>query len=181
MWLCKFFGPVRVTALGRSCGAILVCLALVGCGFEPLYGRGDTAGGPVTDELAGILVFPIADRTGQQMHNLLRDRLTPLGQPAEPQFGLRVRMTETLENLGIREDATATRANLTMKAEYSLIDWQDKAVLFKGRSSSTNSYDILDSQFATQVAEDDARKRALKQLSDEVKVRLAVYFKSTES
>jgi hypothetical protein len=38
----------------------------------------------------------------------------------------------------------------------------------------------LDSQFATQVAEDDARKRALKQLSDEVKVRLAVYFKSTE-
>ena len=67
-----------------------------------------------------------------------------------------------------------------MKAEYSLIDWQDKALLFKGRSSSTNSYDILDSQFATQVAEDDARKRALKQLSDEVKVRLAVYFKSTE-
>jgi LPS-assembly lipoprotein len=180
MWLFRFFGPVRVAALGRSCAAILVCLVLAGCGFEPLYGRGDTAGGPVTDELAGILVFPIADRTGQQMHNLLRDRLTPLGQPAEPQFGLRVRVTETLENLGIREDATATRANLSMKAEYSLIDWQDKAVLFKGRSSSTNSYDILDSQFATQVAEDDARKRALKQLSDGVKVRLAVYFKSTE-
>jgi len=158
----------------------MICLTLSGCGFQPLYGRGEATGGAVTDEMAGILIFPIADRTGQQMHNLLRDRLTPLGQPAEPQFGLRVRLTETLEDLGIREDATATRANLTMKAEYSLVDWQDKNVLFKGRSSSTNSYDILDSQFATQVAEADARERALQQLSDEVKVRVAVYFKSTQ-
>jgi hypothetical protein len=59
-----------------------------------------------------------------------------------------------------------------------LIDWQDKSTLFQGRSSSTNSYDILDSQYATQVAEDDARKRALQQLSEEMKIRLAIYFKS---
>ena len=164
--------------LRRLGSALLLCLALAGCGFEPLYGRGGDGGGAVTEELSSILVFPIADRTGQQMHNMLRDGLTPLGQPAEPQFGLRVRLTETLVDLGIREDATATRANLTMKADYSLVDWQDKAVLFRGRSNSTNSYDILDSQFATQVAEEDARKRALQQLSDEVKVRLAVYFKT---
>ena len=156
----------------------LAAFALLGCGFQPLYGGRDEPGGAVTEEMSEILIMPIEDRTGQQMHNMLRDSLTPLGQPAEPLFGLRVRLKETTEDLGIRKDATATRANLTMVADYSLIDWQDKATLFKGRSSSTNSYDILDSQYATQVAEDDARKRALQQLSDEMKIRLAIYFKS---
>lgn len=157
---------------------VLCAFGLQGCGFQPLYGGRDAPGGAVTQEMSDILIMPIADRTGQQMHNMLRDNLTPLGQPAEPQYGLRVSLKETTEDLGIRKDATATRANLTMVADYRLIDWQDKSTLFQGRSSSTNSYDILDSQYATQVAEDDARKRALQQLSEEMKIRLAIYFKS---
>lgn len=166
---------------GRAAAALALALTvagLPGCGFQPLYGGRDEPNGAVTKEMSEILVMPIADRTGQKMHNMLRDNLNPLGQPAEPQYGLNVTLKETTEDLGIRKDATATRANLTMEANYSLFSYQDKSTLFRGRSTSTNSYDILDSQYATQVAEDDARTRALQQLSEEMKIRLAIYFKS---
>lgn len=176
-WSRQGHGP-RISGAVAILALAAILFSLQGCGFQPLYGGRDDPGGAVTTEMADILVMPIADRTGQQMHNMLRDNLTPLGQPAEPQYGLRVRLIETTEDLGIRKDATATRANLTMRADYNLIDWQDKSVLFEGRSSSTNSYDILDSEYATQVAEEDARKRALQQLSEEMKIRLAIYFKA---
>ncbi|HMB76364.1 MAG TPA: hypothetical protein VKN76_08195, partial [Kiloniellaceae bacterium] len=67
---------------GPAVAALLLFLAIAGlqgCGFQPLYGGRDEAGGAVTEEMSDILIMPIADRTGQQMHNMLRDNLTPLG------------------------------------------------------------------------------------------------------
>ncbi|MEM7171734.1 MAG: LPS assembly lipoprotein LptE [Pseudomonadota bacterium] len=152
------------------------------CGFRPLYGEKQTQPGQATinESLSAIVVYPISDRTGQQMHNLLRDRLNPLGQPDQPVYGLRVSLKEKLKSLGIRRDATATRANLTMTAKYSLVDLRTKKVLFKDQSFSTNSYDILDDQFATYVSENSARERALTALSDQMKTRLAVYFEANQ-
>ena len=57
---------------------------LAGCGFQPLYARDAETGVGASDELAKVLILPIRQRTGQQMHNLLRDRLTPRGQPRAP-------------------------------------------------------------------------------------------------
>ena len=61
--------------------------ALVGCGFQPLHSR--NAGGSAA-RLAEIRIMPIADRIGQQLHNLLLDKLTPMGPPAVARYVLRV-------------------------------------------------------------------------------------------
>ncbi len=157
--------------------AALGLLGLAACGFQPLYGQPQQqAQSSVATELAAVRIDPLRDRVGQQMHNYLRDRLNPDGQPLSPSYRLRVELTETLSELGVRRDETATRANLRMQAKFSLLDVSGGQSLFSGQSTSTTSYDILENPFATTVSEGDARERALRELADDIQTRLALYF-----
>jgi len=154
----------------------LVCgLALSGCGFRPLYGE-DEAGSSTFDSLETIQIAALPDRTGQQLHNLLRDRINPRGQPNRPEFVLRIRLTEKTERLAIAQDETATRANLRLRANFTLTKVKSNEVVMKGKSNSANSYNIVDSQYATYVSRNDARDRALRELSEDIRLRLATFF-----
>lgn len=162
----------------RSCvatAALGLTAATAGCGFQPLYGQRDN-GTSVTADLAAVRVDPLRDRVGQQMHNFLRDRLNPDGQPVSPSYRLRVRLSERSRKLGVRQDETATRANLRLTANYSLLDYNGGGELLSGRSTSTTSYDILDNPFASTVSESNARERALREVADKIQARLALYF-----
>src|SRR3546814_14552561 len=110
------------------------------------------------------------------MHNFLRDRLNPEGQPVSPSYRLQVQLVETLSELGVRRDETASRANLRMEAEFVLLSYDSEAPVLSGKSSSTTSYDILDNPFDTPVSEEHARKRAMRELPDDRQPRLALYF-----
>lgn len=168
----------RFCRLGLRVGATVALGGLAGCGFQPLHGQADS-GSPVTMGLSSVRVEPLRDRVGQQMHNFLRDRLNPQGQPASPSYSLRVQVTETLSETGVRRDETATRANLRINASFSLFDFGGGEELFTGRSSSTTSYDILENPFATTVSEEDARERALREVADDIQTRLSIYFTSS--
>ena len=170
-WSRRSFARAGLTAAG-----LFSISALTACGFQPLYKSQQTAESAVASDLAAVRVEPLRDRVGQQMHNYLRDRLNPLGQPTSPSYRLRVELTETLSELGVRRDETATRANLRMQAKFSLVDVNGGGELLSGRSTSTTSYDILENPFATTVSEGDARERALQELADDIQTRLAVFF-----
>ena len=169
-------------ALGRAArpgAALALALWLGACGFEPLYARSEATGLGTQDLLAQVRIAPIPDRVGQELHNLLRDRLNPRGQPVNPAYRLQIAVSEQTEELGIRKDETATRANLKVFANFVLSDARSGEALLSGRSRSFNSYNILESQFATLFSEADARSRALREISDEIRNRLAVYFTRT--
>ena len=166
--------PFRRAALPGA--LIAAALWLGACGFEPLYARDAASGTGAQDLLARVRIAPIPDRVGQELHNLLRDRLNPRGQPSRPDYSLHISLSEQIEELGIRVDETATRANLKVFADFVLNDARTGRELLSGRSRSFNSYNILESQFATIFSEADARSRALREISDEIRHRLAVYF-----
>lgn len=155
---------------------LVLLVALGGCGFQPLYGQ--IKGSPVAavDDLARIRITPLIDRPGQQMHNLLRDRLNPRGQPTKPAYVLTVTVSEQKEELGVRIDETATRSNLTLRASFNLTLAATKQPLTSGTSVSINSYNILSNEFATFSAEQDARERGLRVIADDIKVRLGIFF-----
>ena len=166
--LCRSaWGLIAVGAVGGLLSA---------CGFRPLYGRSDETGGSTVDHLRAIRISPLRDRTGQQLHNLLRDRLNPDGQPADPLYSLDVRLNETIQELALRTDETATRADLNIVATYLLYRFGRDEALFEGQSRTVNSFNILQSQFATQTSETDARERSLRELSDDIRAQLAIYF-----
>jgi len=180
MWSSRTTATLPKGRGGRR-GVAAICMALFllsGCGFEPLYGRDESGRDGVSDELAQVHIVPLRDRTGQQMHNFLRDQINPKGQPGTPKYDLLVSLQVTTTDLGIRRDATATRANLIVVVEYLLRESGSGESLLRGRSRSTNSYNILESEveYATSVSQNDAERRALRQISEEIRSRLAVYF-----
>ncbi len=161
-------------------GGLAVTLALSGCGFEPLYGRTDAnRPSPVAAELASIRVAPIADRRGQIMRNSLEERLTPQGEPASPGYSLIVRLDERIDKLVFRRDASPTLANLTLTAHYQLHAANSEAAATSGTARMVNSFNISGENFATLAAEDDARERAVRELANEVALRLAAHFAQT--
>lgn len=160
--------------MSRRGAIVAVALAaLAGCGFEPLYGEREAAAS-VESLLEQVSVAPIADRTGQLLRIELTNRITPT-TPPPAQYNLRVTLTEGKENLAVRRDATATRANLTITASYTLRPSGTNEVLTSGSIRSVNSYDILTSDFATLAAEADARRRATRDIADAIVDRLAIF------
>ena len=154
--------------------ALVGLLLVSACGFHPLYGGGEGAGA-VRAELAAIRIRLIADRTGQLLYDELRDRLNPGGQPADPRYVLAVELQGASEAVALRGDETPTRTNLTLTASYTLTDAATDAVVTRGRSRSTISYDILRSEFATLASASDARARGVGDLADDIRTRLAVF------
>ncbi len=170
---------------------MIICLSLAGCGFQPLNNRNagppaGNGGGPqaiqasTLDELAAIRIAPLSDRAGQEMHNLLRDRLNPSGQPSEPRYQLEVRLTESIRELAFESDETATRADLSIVANYRLVRVDNEKTISTGRSRSISSYNILERQFASTISEADARSRTLRDIADDIRIRLGAYFSSNK-
>jgi LPS-assembly lipoprotein len=156
--------------------AVVLASALGGCGFQPLYG--EHAGGVRTDaELARVLVVPLDNgRTGQDVYNALINRLSPNGEPVNPDYQLNVTLNEEREGVAIERDASITRYNYLLLARYRLVDTRSGNVVHEGESRSIASYNVVDSQFATLMARRDAEERAATELSEDIKLRLAIFF-----
>ncbi|EKE78512.1 MULTISPECIES: LPS assembly lipoprotein LptE [Oceanibaculum] len=154
---------------------LAAALLLTACGFRPLYGERAHSASAV-QHMAAIEIVPIPDRVGQELQNQLRVRLNPRGGAATTKYRLATRLNEIRTDLAIRDDASATLANLQLIANYTLQDAATNAVLYSGQSRFTASYNLVRSQFANLVAEDDARNRAVEAISDDMRVRLGIYF-----
>ena len=157
---------------------------IAGCGFEPLYGSrgvGSRGGGSqsgvshVEAALANIQITLIKDRIGQQLRNYLIDRLNPRGAPSNPRHVLTIQVAVSKTELGIERDETATRAKLSLTAQFELKDIAGQQIVHSGSARSTNSFNIVESDFATLSAEKDAIDRAARVVSDEIKIRLSLY------
>lgn len=157
--------------------ALALAMTVAACGFEPLYARRDEA---IVRSLETVEVAPIADRRGQILRTLLVSGLTPRGRRQRPRFVLRVSLDESRQELAVRKDKLATRANLMLKAVFSLHAAPDGDNLFAATVNSTSSFNILDSDFATLSAESDARARSLREISEEITARVAIFLAGTK-
>jgi LPS-assembly lipoprotein len=160
--------------------ALFCVLSVAGCGFRPVYAPAEAGEAIAADQLAAVRIEPLRDRAGQQFHNFLRDELNPTGQPIDPDFKLQVELSQRTEELAFRQDETATRANIIIQTAFVLRAADDDRVLYSGRVSSIHSYNILDEQYPTDIAAADALRRGLRELSQDIKLRLAVYFQTAE-
>jgi LPS-assembly lipoprotein len=149
-------------------------LLLTACGWHPLYGKLDDTGGAGL-ELASVHIQPIADRTGQNLYNELRDRINPSGVPIDPHYDLVIGLTELDQQFLVQTDQTATRVDLTIYANFALYQRGGTAPLMIGQSRSTTTYDQLTNQYASVVSAQDARRRGAAALADDIANRLAVY------
>jgi LPS-assembly lipoprotein len=167
----------RRAALAAALGGVLLLAG--GCaGYRPLYaldaepvaGEGSV---DVAEALSRIEVGRIAEREGQILRELLIERLDASGRDGT--WPLNVVLRISRQDLGIQRDASATRANLRASATITLTDPEGTVRLSRSLDVVTG-FSILDDQFATLVAERDARDRALDALADRIRTQLALHF-----
>lgn len=161
--------------LFKKCLMSLSLLVLAGCGFQPLYGSGSSS--LFATEMRQIEISPIKDRIGQQLRNQLEQRITPKGRARINKYILKVTLSESRQDLAIKKSEIATRANLNFLASYIIIQKATGKTLTSGKSRMVTSYNILTETFATLIAENDARKRAVREMSVDITSKVAAYFK----
>lgn len=165
---------------GFFCAVLGVAiLMLPSCGFTPLYGaKSSHSQSQAARAGYDVDISVIPNREGQVLRNLLIDRLYQRGYPQNPRYYLLVApLAETHQSLAIAKTSESTRGQLKIATRVELQDRSTNRVLFVRDLSSIGSYNILVSEFATRVTEDNARQNALNDLARQIELNISLYFK----
>jgi LPS-assembly lipoprotein len=160
---------------------VLLFPVLAGCGWQPLYGRaGASTDGNAAPALSEVHIQPIANRVGQDLYNMLRDRMNPGGTPADPKYDLAIDVSQSAVQEIIQPNQTTSRIALTLFANFQLLERGKKTPVFKGQSRSTTTYDVLADPYASVVSASDASRRGAQSLADDISNRLAVFLSAPD-
>ena len=155
----------------RGLAALLLLVALGGCGLRPLYSGGGS--GPVAQSLRNVEVGPIGGRAGWLVRNALSDRLGAAGA-ATPRYRLDVRLDDSLEGLGVLNDDTIGRERRSLRARYQLVDLADGEILLDATAGSDAGIDVVSSEYATIAAEQTALENLAVEVADRIVTRLTL-------
>jgi len=160
--------PPLTLRLGLA--ALAIAVALSGCGFHPMYGPS------LSPQLSSIYVEPIADRDGYELRNTLIDLLGSNGQMRGKRYRLVITLRESNQGVALRNDAAITRYNDTLAASFVLTD-MNGATVTEGTQTGLTAYNVTSSPYATQVAQQDADKRAAQDIAERIRLDLAAFFR----
>jgi LPS-assembly lipoprotein len=167
--MCRHHWRIRWSLLA------LALLPLAACGFHPLYS--EAVQRQENPRLAGVIVSPIPDRYGQELELSLRESLNPEGLTVKPLYRLIVNVQVQRIDLGIQRDASSTRGRINAFAALTLVDVKTGRQIYVSRTQSTSAFNILQDGFAAEVAEQDARARTVRDLADQIHMRLALFLR----
>jgi LPS-assembly lipoprotein len=160
----------RRSLLVVAFGAVL---ALSGCGWEPLYA--DRESSPADADMRAIKVDPIPERIGQRLALALRESLNPDGTPTPQRYRLSILLITMRSDLGIQQTGLGSRGKLDASANVTFRDIKTGAMLLFTTTHVAESFDILANEYASVVAEDYARTRAVEELRRDIMTRLTLF------
>ncbi|HEY0214015.1 MAG TPA: LPS assembly lipoprotein LptE [Paenirhodobacter sp.] len=149
----------------RLAGAALGAATLAACGFTPAY----APSGGAKRLLSGVAFADPRSREDFALTQRLSERLGP---PESPHYRLEYFIRTEVLGQAITPDNATTRYSLSGNVDYTLRDIGTNAVLLTGRAASFTSWSASGSAVATQAADEDARKRLMVILADQIVTRL---------
>ena len=159
----------------HRCLPLLAALPLAGC-FQPLYGNFAEGGPGLQNELQAIAIEPIADRIGHYLGDDLVFDLNGTGSHVNPKYRLFVTLNEGVQTPLIDTvSGRASSATVVINANYRLITADTGLPLTRGTAFVFKSYDRTSNRFANIRAARDAEIHDAKQLSDQLRIRLAAF------
>ena len=164
---------------------IALTLSMTACGFRPLYAppseNAAIQGVYAFDVLKRVAISNIPDRKGQYLRNALVRLLHPNGRRGEALYILNISLTEGTSSLAVQRSAEAPRANLMVTGSFSLESLVAGGQLHSDVVTSTSGYNIFQSEFQTLMAVKGARERALDDLAQQIRIRLASHLTNSHS
>ncbi|MFA6264293.1 MAG: LPS assembly lipoprotein LptE [Pseudolabrys sp.] len=179
--------PRLARRIARFAAALAVAGLTAGC-FQPMYGDRSVAPGAASanDKMSTVEVLPIAGgagtriaRIGVEVRNDLIFDLTGGGPTAASVYKLAIFLSATQQQVIV--DINSARPeiqNYGLNASYTLTDAATGKPLVSGQTFARVSYNIPGQQqrFAGDRGLRDAENRASKQISENIRSRLASYF-----
>ena len=152
----------------------IVFFIFTSCGYEPIYSKNVNT----NKELLSISVKNIKNRPGQILRNTLLNQLNPKRERVITKYRLIVKLSESQSSLAYRRDKSATRTDLEVTANYLLKNIKNGEILLKQEAKSISSFDVVESVYATLIAEKDVREKNLKVISNDIYTNLVIFFKN---
>lgn len=152
---------------------LIFFLLFSSCGYEPIHSKNTN----ISKELSSVSIKNIKNRSGQILRNTLLNKLNPDRKREIIKYRLIIEISESKTNLAYRKDMSATRQDLEVFAKYFLKNAKTEEIVLKDEASSISSYDVVESIYATLIAEKDARERNLEVIGDEIYINLVIFFK----
>ena len=153
---------------------LIVFFIFTSCGYEPIYSKNANT----NKELLSISVQNIKNRPGQILRNTLLNQLNPKRERVITKYRLIVEISESRTDLAYRKDMSSTRADLEVTANYLLKDIKKGEILLKQDVKSISSFDVVESVYATLIAEKDVREKNLKVISNDIYTNLVFFFRN---
>jgi LPS-assembly lipoprotein len=159
---------------------VIACTGLMTAGcLRPLYGP-TASGQRLDDVMAAIKIDPIRTSVGQErmgsfLKNELAFALDGSGSPKDKRYVLSIQTTQRLTSATV-DTATgrADSAILFGDATYTLSTIEEpRRTIASGKATASTSYDRNIQRFTTVRASRDAEIRLARNLSEQLKIRLA--------
>ena len=147
--------------------SVLALLALGGCGFTPALGTG----GPARRLLGTVRAQDPKDQDDFDFVERIEDRL---GRPDVVLYDLRYSVQTSAEGVAITAEGAITRYNLTGTVDWTLTRATDGLRMAGGRVDSFTAYSATGSTVAGLAAKEDASRRLMVILADQIMARLMV-------
>lgn len=138
-------------------------LLIQSCGFQPLYATHDGS----APGLRNVAVSSVSAPEDVQPIIQRAFARRSAGIASEAAYDLLVSADEQAERLAVQIDASVTRYNYRIVANYTLVE-RAGGRRYKGRVTSIASFNVVNSQYSTLYAEEAARDKAAIQLVEDV-------------
>lgn len=146
-------------AFGRR--SVLALMLVSGCGFVPALGTDSPA--------RGLMGAVRADSpTTQADYDFVARIEERLGRSDQPKYDLRFKIVIEKEGVGITAEGATTRYVLTGSAEWALIDAVSGDLLASATVRNFAGWSATGSTIAGLAAEEDAQRRLVRLLADQV-------------
>jgi LPS-assembly lipoprotein len=134
---------------------------LAACGFTPAYGPA----GPAQGLQGRIRAADPGDKNGFDFVTAIEARF---GRSKDPRYGLAYTITTEAVGVGFATDTTITRYNLTGRVDWSLTDTESDTRIAGGTAENFTSWSATSATVAAVAAEQDAAKRLMVILADQI-------------
>jgi LPS-assembly lipoprotein len=143
-----------------------------------MYAQND-AGADVAAYYSDIFIDNLPDRDGQHLKNALIDRIYTDGRPTSgARYILRIPdFKKDIVNMGIRKDATYTRAEMRFTGTLQLVDSGTGKPVLERHLRAVGGYNLLDNQFATMVSEESVAQNLLDEYADSIVTEINLHFR----
>lgn len=151
---------------------------LGGCGFQPLYNAGSSSEGVVA-ELRGIAIAEPQSRLAQLIRNDLLSSIRPAGSGNGDRYTLAIDAAAQEDTvIETRQVTETSREVVRVNVHFALRKQGTGELVYEGKTFSHVPYDEVGQSFSDLRGRNNALERAAREVSVDIRTRLAAHFAS---